>query len=184
MTDSPPAAPPRAVHRSRPQRLAAPPAQAAGPTDRLASSDRPASPDQPASPAPDQPMRPPGAADRCAQRPGAKAGRHSAQRRRRGGGARSRSRASRPASGGRHGKAKPNWLDSPAYRSPVPSDLADALRRAHGVDVSDVLVSRGPLAGQRARELGAQAFTRQGEVVLPLEAEAGQATADQGSARA
>jgi hypothetical protein len=36
--------------------------------------------------------------------------------------------------------------------------------------VSDVLVSRGPLAGQRARELGARAFTRHGEVVLPLEA--------------
>jgi hypothetical protein len=36
--------------------------------------------------------------------------------------------------------------------------------------VSDVLISRGPLAGQRARELGARAFTRRGEVVLPLEA--------------
>lgn len=60
--------------------------------------------------------------------------------------------------------------DSPAYRSLVPGDLADSLRRAYGVDVSDILVSRGPRASQQARDLGARAFTRSGEVVLPPEA--------------
>jgi Domain of unknown function (DUF4157) len=61
-------------------------------------------------------------------------------------------------------------LDSPAYRSPVPPDLADTVRRAHGIDVSDILVSRGPLASKRARDLGARAFASDGEVVLPIEA--------------
>jgi hypothetical protein len=44
------------------------------------------------------------------------------------------------------------------------------MRRAHGIDVSDVLISRGPQASQQARAIGALAFTRNGEVVLPPEA--------------
>jgi Domain of unknown function (DUF4157) len=51
----------------------------------------------------------------------------------------------------------------------VPYDLADTLRRLHGIDVSDVAVSRGPDAGFRARALGARAFTSGAEVVLPDE---------------
>ena len=57
-----------------------------------------------------------------------------------------------------------------AAASLVPYDLADTLRRMHGVDVSDVLISRAPEAGQRARALGARAFTADGEIVLPPEA--------------
>lgn len=49
----------------------------------------------------------------------------------------------------------------------VPYDLADSLRRRHGVDVSDVVVSRGQQAGREADALGARAFTRAGEIVLP-----------------
>ena len=49
----------------------------------------------------------------------------------------------------------------------APQDLAEALRRMHGVDVSDVPVNRGPGTGAEARSLGARAFTRDGEVFLP-----------------
>jgi hypothetical protein len=57
-----------------------------------------------------------------------------------------------------------------AERGFAPQDLADALRRMHGIDVSDVVVSRGPEAGVEARAFGARAFTRDGEVILPDEA--------------
>jgi len=60
--------------------------------------------------------------------------------------------------------------DNPAFRSLVPSDLADSLRRASGIDVSDVSISRGPAASRRAKAMGARAFTHKGEVVLPPEA--------------
>lgn len=49
----------------------------------------------------------------------------------------------------------------------VPYDLADTLRRMHGVDVSDVLISRGPDTGPQASAMGARAFTSGGEIVLP-----------------
>ncbi len=49
----------------------------------------------------------------------------------------------------------------------IPYDLADSLRRLHGIDVSDVVVSRGQQAGREADALGARAFTRAGEIVLP-----------------
>lgn len=53
---------------------------------------------------------------------------------------------------------------------PVPTGLASAIRSSHGVDVSDVLVHRGPEVTEEARSLGARAFTRDAEVFLPEEA--------------
>lgn len=53
---------------------------------------------------------------------------------------------------------------------PVPTGLASAIRGSHGVDVSDVLVHRGPEVSEEARSLGARAFTRDAEVFLPEEA--------------
>jgi hypothetical protein len=53
---------------------------------------------------------------------------------------------------------------------PVPTGLASAIRGSHGVDVSDVLVHRGPEVSAEARSLGARAFTRDAEVFLPEEA--------------
>lgn len=52
----------------------------------------------------------------------------------------------------------------------VPYDLADTLRRMHGVDVSDVLISRGPDTGPQASAMDARAFTSGGEIVLPPDA--------------
>jgi hypothetical protein len=40
----------------------------------------------------------------------------------------------------------------------------------HGIDVSDVMVSRGPDAGTRAGAMGARAFATEREIVLPAEA--------------
>ncbi len=51
--------------------------------------------------------------------------------------------------------------------SAIPYDLADTLRRLHGVDVSDVVLSRGAQAGREADAMGARAFARDGEIVLP-----------------
>jgi hypothetical protein len=59
--------------------------------------------------------------------------------------------------------------DGPSRTGFAPYDLADSMRRLHGIDVSDVPISRGPEAGQQARAAGARAFTRAGEVVLPIE---------------
>jgi hypothetical protein len=58
----------------------------------------------------------------------------------------------------------------PPAASFPPADLADAVRRLHGVDVSDVVVSRGPEADRQAHSLGARAFTSDGEIMLPSEA--------------
>jgi hypothetical protein len=143
-------------------RPVAPPARTPGPNP-------PATPDQPASAARPRPARPPSAADQdravprmpgpvvtrlMAAQPGA-----------------SDQGTGQPASARTKSSASPaQQPDSPAYRSPAPPDLADALRRAHGIDVSDVLVIRAPLAGQHARRLGARAFAQGGEVILPPEA--------------
>jgi Domain of unknown function (DUF4157) len=65
----------------------------------------------------------------------------------------------------------PPWPGQPSGESQaaaVPYDLADALRRLHGVDVSDVVVDRSPDAADQARAVGARAFTRDGQVALPL----------------
>ncbi|MFD8721244.1 DUF4157 domain-containing protein [Streptomyces sp. NPDC059629] len=51
----------------------------------------------------------------------------------------------------------------------APSELVHAVRRAHGVDVSDVPIHRGPEVAAEARSLGARAFTRNGEVFLPAD---------------
>jgi hypothetical protein len=57
----------------------------------------------------------------------------------------------------------------PVFEPPrfAPHELADALRRLHGVDVSDVPINRGPETTAEARALDARAFTRDGEVFLP-----------------
>ncbi len=54
--------------------------------------------------------------------------------------------------------------------SSAPYDLADSIHRMHGVDVSDVVVNRGPDAGSRAGAVGARAFATEREIVLPAEA--------------
>ncbi|MFI9274115.1 DUF4157 domain-containing protein [Kitasatospora sp. NPDC052896] len=59
--------------------------------------------------------------------------------------------------------------DPPAVQA-VPAELADLVRRAQGVDVSDVPIHRGPEVTDEAQALGARAFTRDGEVFLPMEA--------------
>ncbi|MEU9343033.1 DUF4157 domain-containing protein [Streptomyces sp. NPDC048278] len=51
----------------------------------------------------------------------------------------------------------------------APGELVHAVRRAHGVDVSDVPIHRGPEVAAEARSLGARAFTRNGEVFLPAD---------------
>jgi hypothetical protein len=51
----------------------------------------------------------------------------------------------------------------------VPYEVLDAVRRAQGVDVSDVPIRRGPDVANEARSLGARSFTRGGEVFLPAE---------------
>lgn len=52
----------------------------------------------------------------------------------------------------------------------IPHDLLEAVRRAQGVDVSDVPIHRGPGATDEARALGARSFTRDAEVFLPAHA--------------
>ena len=44
-------------------------------------------------------------------------------------------------------------------RERPPVELARAVGAAHGVDVADVAVFRGPAVAERARSLGARAFT-------------------------
>jgi hypothetical protein len=58
----------------------------------------------------------------------------------------------------------------PVPPEPVPPELVTAFRAAHGADVSDVPVHRGPLAGRQAQAIQAGAFTGEGEVFLPAEA--------------
>ncbi|WP_168200973.1 DUF4157 domain-containing protein [Allokutzneria sp. NRRL B-24872] len=52
----------------------------------------------------------------------------------------------------------------------VPADLAADISAAHGTDVSDVIVHRGPEVSAEAASRGTRAFTRDGEVHLPAEA--------------
>jgi hypothetical protein len=51
----------------------------------------------------------------------------------------------------------------------VPAELIHAIRRAQGVDVSDVPIRREPEVTDEARMLGARSFTRGAEVFLPPE---------------
>lgn len=51
----------------------------------------------------------------------------------------------------------------------APYDLLDAVRRAQGVDISDVPIRRGPEVADEARLLGARSFTRDAEVFLPAQ---------------
>jgi hypothetical protein len=52
-------------------------------------------------------------------------------------------------------------------RERPPVELARVVGAAHGVDVADVAVFRGPAVAERARSLGARAFTSAGDVYLP-----------------
>jgi hypothetical protein len=75
--------------------------------------------------------------------------------------------------GGLHSEVPPGFFPGPpapqgfAPLEFAPHDLADALRRIHGVDVSDVPINRDPESTIEARGLGARAFTRDGGVFLP-----------------
>lgn len=55
------------------------------------------------------------------------------------------------------------WLE------PVSSAILDIGRRMHTINIVDVPVLRGPESADRARELGARAFTADGVVHLPAE---------------
>lgn len=55
----------------------------------------------------------------------------------------------------------------PQQPDAVPHELLDAVRRAQGIDVSDVPIRRGPEVAEEARALGARSFTRGAEVFLP-----------------
>ena len=52
----------------------------------------------------------------------------------------------------------------------VPDDLRTIMRAAYGDDVGDQLVHRGADVTEEARQLGARAFARDGEVFVPIDA--------------
>ncbi|MEO5841405.1 MAG: DUF4157 domain-containing protein [Acidimicrobiales bacterium] len=60
--------------------------------------------------------------------------------------------------------------DRPAETERVPDDLRTIMRAAYGDDVGDQLVRRGSDATEEARQLGARAFARDGEVFVPIDA--------------
>lgn len=75
-----------------------------------------------------------------------------------------------PQAAGAAGLPAPSsQLSDQAEVAAVPYDLADMLRRMHGIDVSDVAVDRGPDAGRQAHAIGTRAFTRDGQVAMPLD---------------
>ncbi len=58
---------------------------------------------------------------------------------------------------------------APPVTEPVPTDIRGGLRHAYGVDVGERPVRRGPEVTAEARSIGARAFTRGGEVFMPVE---------------
>jgi hypothetical protein len=76
----------------------------------------------------------------------------------------------RSAPGRRDQQAKPANTVRRATTITPPAGVAAAITSRHGVDVSNVLVHRGPDVSTAARSLGARAFTRGGEVYLPDDA--------------
>ncbi|MEO8696096.1 MAG: DUF4157 domain-containing protein [Acidimicrobiales bacterium] len=60
--------------------------------------------------------------------------------------------------------------EPPAEPERVPDDLRTIMRSAYGDDVGDQLVHRGADTTEEARQLGARAFARDGEVFVPIEA--------------
>ena len=56
------------------------------------------------------------------------------------------------------------------WTEPVSAAILDIGRRIHTINIVDVPVLRGPQSADRARELGARAFTADGVVHLPAEA--------------
>ena len=59
----------------------------------------------------------------------------------------------------------PRAADAPVQFAPP--ELAETLRRLHGVDVSNVPIRRDAEAAERAQSLGARAFTDDGQVFIP-----------------
>jgi uncharacterized protein DUF4157 len=66
-----------------------------------------------------------------------------------------------------HSEVPPGFFPPGPPPTFAPRDLADVLRRMHGVDVSDVPINRDPSTTAEADALGARAFTRDGGVHLP-----------------
>ena len=56
--------------------------------------------------------------------------------------------------------------DESDFAEPVPDDVRTTMRDAYGVDVGDRVVHRGPSVSDEARNIGALAFTRGGDVLL------------------
>ncbi|MGZ7087225.1 MAG: eCIS core domain-containing protein, partial [Ilumatobacteraceae bacterium] len=77
-------------------------------------------------------------------------------------------------------RAERERSDTPTTE-PVPGDVRSTMRDVLGIDVGDRLVHRGPAVSAEAKAMGAQAFTRDGEVhiadeVGPLDTSSGRAT--------
>ena len=66
--------------------------------------------------------------------------------------------------------ARPTLQAQSAVAVTVPASVAGRLGRIHSIDVSDVMVRRGPAVSARAQHLRARAFTEGGVVHLPDEA--------------
>ena len=82
-----------------------------------------------------------------------------------------RTDAARPAQPSETGDG---WVGQAAPPGPAtapiqfaPPELAETLRRLHGVDVSNVPIRRDAEAAERAHSLGARAFTDGGQVFIP-----------------
>jgi hypothetical protein len=60
--------------------------------------------------------------------------------------------------------------EHPTEPERVPDDLRTIMRAAYGDDVGDQLVHRGADVTEEARQLGAKAFARDGEVFVPIDA--------------
>jgi hypothetical protein len=57
-----------------------------------------------------------------------------------------------------------------SHTESVPDDVRTIMRAAYGVDLGDQVVHRGSEVSDEARQLGARAFARDGEVFVPIEA--------------
>lgn len=67
-------------------------------------------------------------------------------------------------------RTQPSEDEPPVETERVPDDLRTIMRAAYGDDVGDQVVHRGPDVTEEARQLGARAFARDGEVFVPIEA--------------
>ena len=60
--------------------------------------------------------------------------------------------------------------DPTEFTEQVPDDLRTIMRAAYGIDVGDQVVHRGTGVSDEARQLGARAYARDGEVFVPIDA--------------